>query len=330
MSKKTESDFLHPVPLQTLENTKCDQCTNREERKRHEIEGYCNVIDFDDNLPIRCVGDWGKDKITFLRKYVDIVAKAMKNQFIVNYIEICSGPGRCVDNHSYELIDGSPLTILTCDNAKYISNFLFVDFDKKTIDILNQRINMSKRIKQEVKDKSKIIIGDYTKPNELVTKIKKIIPQTYQTLNIIFIDPTNFEVPFNLYHEIINKLNRVDFIINFPFGMDLNRNICNAIKNPNGLSYSKYKKAIPYPNKLNTQEYKNLAFKNGNYDLVNFIKKDILLEFKLQGYKFSSSYKIKHYYELIFFSKSNKGLEFWKDASKIPCNDIENRQSYLF
>lgn len=328
MSKKTEPDYLHPVPLDSSE---CDRCTNREERKKHEIEGYCNVVDCDDNLQIRCVGDWGKDKVTFLRMYVSIVAQAMKSKFNkINYIEICSGPGRCVDNHNYNLFDGSPLTVLTCDNAKYISNFLFIDYDNKTIDILKQRVKISKRVNQEIKDKSKMIIGDYTKPKELINKIKKEIPQQYNTLNIFFIDPTSFEVPFELYREILNQFIKVDFIINFPIGMDLNRNICKAIKIPNSTVFKKYQLAVPYPNKLKSAEYQTLAFHNENYELVNKIKTDILKDFGKYGFCHTMSYKIKNYYELIYFTKEKIGLKFWEIATKKTSNDIENQQLFLF
>ncbi len=328
MANQTDSNFLNRVPLLK----ECSHCKNSKQRQNEQdFDGYCNTKDVTDNLPIRCVGSWGKDKITFLRTYVDIVASAMKNKFsYINYIEICSGPGRCVDYETYDLFDGSPLAVMNCNNAKHISKYLFIDYDKKTIDILSKRVAVSKTIPNDLKNKAEFMLGDYNKPINLVKNIKEKIGIFNRTLSIVFIDPTNFEVPFDLYREIM-KLSNVDFIINFPIGMDLNRNICNAISNLSyGAALSKYKKGVPYPEKLDSDEYISLANKNGYVELVELITNDIVLDFNQFGYKYSTFYNIRNYYKLFFFSKNPLGLKFWNEATKKNCTERESGQRFLF
>ena len=77
-------------------NAACLKCTNKHSRKSNEY-GLCSVaVSLLDSLPVRCVGSWAKDKIYFLTRYFEIFAGGMKNKFDLNYIEICSGPGRCI------------------------------------------------------------------------------------------------------------------------------------------------------------------------------------------------------------------------------------------
>jgi len=85
------------IDLNEHSNPNCKKCCNREERKELEEDTLCSyLVSVADGLPIRCVGEWGYEKIYRLVQYFNIFTKGMKNKWAgrLNYIEICSGPGR--------------------------------------------------------------------------------------------------------------------------------------------------------------------------------------------------------------------------------------------
>jgi hypothetical protein len=65
-------------------------------------------------IPVRCVGGWSYDKIYRLVKYFGIFASGMKNAWKgLNYVEICSGPGRCIIRDQRTEMDGTARSIIT-------------------------------------------------------------------------------------------------------------------------------------------------------------------------------------------------------------------------
>jgi hypothetical protein len=81
---------------------------------------------FDDGA-VRCVGDWAEQKIFYLVQYFGIFATGMKAKWSgkINYIEICSGTGRCINRHTGMEFDGTSLAIMNHKAFKNIRKALF-------------------------------------------------------------------------------------------------------------------------------------------------------------------------------------------------------------
>lgn len=316
--------------LNRLYNDSCKMCGNSKERKKMQaVGGFCeNVLSAVDQLPVRCVGEWGQDKAFYIKEYVQMAGAGLKNKprMQPTYIEICSGPGRNIDFSSGFEFDGTPLAVLTTDGASFFNKFIFVDIDEQTRETLHSRIQQSEKIKQEVKDKTYVIKGDYTEPSELINTLKEC-HDTKEGLNIIVVDPTDMSVPQKLYSQLLRWRRKTDFIINYAEGTDFRRNIERAITMPEFARVrEKYERVNPKLKDMSVEDLKKFSlqefcqlFQDGfseiftNYGLTCEVKKDI-----------------KNYYKLLYYSSSELGLRFWKTAIKREYSEVEAGQGILF
>jgi len=101
--------------LKITSNPNCKKGCNKEERGENTENDLClEAFSVVDQLPIRCVGDWAIRKIFLLVQYFGIFSIGMKNKWSgkLNYIEICSGPGRCINRKSGDEFNGTALSII--------------------------------------------------------------------------------------------------------------------------------------------------------------------------------------------------------------------------
>lgn len=230
------------INLNTQSNPDCQKKCNKEARKKITENDLCShVKSVQDGLPVRCVGQWAEKKIYLLYQYFGIFAEGMKKKWSskLNYIEICSGPGRCINRETGAEIDGTALAILQHKAFAHLNKALFFDFSPDVVNVLSRRI-ASLNV-----PKAKAFVADYNKANELCAIILSEIQP--ESLNLVFIDPTDCSVPFNLIRRIKETLPNVDFIINVATGTDFNRNVPMAINNPD--------RADKYRNFLNSDTF---------------------------------------------------------------------------
>jgi len=324
--------MVKKLDLHRCKAENCIKCKNSEERKAHQdADGYCQLVDPSDHVGVRCVGDWGADKVVFISTYMDITGKAMKYKFPnYYYIEICSGPGRCVDYRKGEEFDGTALAALTTEGAAYYNKLFFFDLNPKTVENLRLRIDESTDIPQEVKDRTVVSVGDYSDPNSIISVLKTHIPNNMRGLNVVFLDPTDMSVPFDFYLAMMDFGNRTDFIINFADGTDLRRNITLAFEKPESAVHMKYMKVLEVPDFFNDPV--NIEYgHNGNYlRLTEKFENTFIQSFKNRGFEHIHEKRIKRYYKLLFFSSNEKGVKFWKQASNRNAAERENGQLVLF
>jgi hypothetical protein len=62
----------------------------------------------------------------------------------INYIEICCGPGRCVNRQGRSEFDGTALSVIKRPEFKHINKALFFDINETVVTILNQRLSALK------------------------------------------------------------------------------------------------------------------------------------------------------------------------------------------
>ena len=302
------------LDLNYIQNNKCQKGCNKYERKEITENDLCvGTISSQDNLPIRCVGKWATQKIYYLAQYFGIFSNGMKNKWNgeLNYIEICSGPGRCVAREDGMEFDGTALSIIKNDAFKNIKNALFFDFNDVVVNTLNTRIE-----KLGISN-AKALFGDYSDPVSLCNQIQESI--NGNSLNLVFIDPTDCSVPFSLIRQIKQVLPNADLIINLASGTDYNRNIINALLKQESFTktVSKYSKFLGSADFFRDSVNINLAKEKRNIDLRNNFRENYKNSLREIGYEYFDYKRIEHYYDLLFASKHKIGLTFWKNASKI-------------
>ena len=85
----------HRLDLREIQHPKCPgkKCA---ERDSVDADGLCTQTRSErDGLPVRCVGEWAYDKMYRLVQHFGTFAGGMSKKWVgLNYVEICSGPGR--------------------------------------------------------------------------------------------------------------------------------------------------------------------------------------------------------------------------------------------
>ncbi len=301
----------NPLNLHSIPNQGCKKECNKEKRMIYTENDLCTETNsLLDNLPIRCVGEWGREKIFFLVQYFGIFSQGMKNKWPgkLNYIEICSGPGRCIDRKNGDEFDGTARSIILHEAFQYIRNALFFDNNDIVVQTLNERI-------QNVNiSNARAYIGDYYQPESITKIIQDKI--TKNCLNLIFIDPTDCSVPVDMIKSLKDVVNNVDLVINVATGTDFNRNIKNAVLNKNEKLKEKYSKF------LGSQEYfkDNEVLRNVDYGndrkLREKFREYYQNSLRKLGFGYFDVKFVKNFYDIVFASGHEKGLDFWRKATK--------------
>lgn len=266
-----------------------------------------------DGLPVRCVGNWAMQKIFHFIQYFGIFTIGMKEKWQgkINYIEICSGPGICVNRDTGNEFNGTSICIIEHDACKYLNSALFFDYNERVVETLNERI-LHRGITNAT-----AILGDY---HNSVAICESILKKTNgQGLNLVFIDPTDCSVPFTLIRSLKERLINVDFIVNFAIHTDVNRNIRRAILYPETHQnvLNKYKAFLGSDDFFSNPNVVELARHGNHNELRRLFREEYIKSLRIIGYKHFDFKPIENYYDLIFASSHPKGIEFWQKANAI-------------
>ncbi len=271
-----------------------------------------------DGLPLRSVGEWAYDKIYRLVQYFGIFAGGMSKRWHgLNYVEICSGPGRCITRNERTEMDGTALAIIRHKQFSKLRKGVFIDASPRVVDILNQRIKTL-----DASHIAEAVVGDYSNAPG-ICRILDRLPDS--CLNLVFIDPTECDVPFHTIQRIVAHLQNADLLINVALGTDVNRNLVPAILDPSFKSArEKYETFLGVPDFCGQPEVIKLAKLSDLDDLRKQFADAYNQKLRGEGYQFTDVRRVKHYYYLLFASRSAKGLEFWNKSCAIaPDNQRE-------
>lgn len=302
------------VDLEEKQNTECKTGCKKSERKEVTLDDLCTeCTSVDDNLALRCVGSWGKQKVRYLVKYFEIFAVAVREHWPggLNYIEICSGPGRCINREKGQEFNGTPLAIVKSDGFKFLKNAFFFDINNNVVQSLNLRFDTLG------KTNSHAYIGDYNNPDSICSVLKNKVANNQ--LNLILIDPTDCSVPFDFIRTIKKDIKNADLIINVAIGTDFNRNIRNTLLNTENYKnvYSKYAAFLGsekyFMNTANVEYARN----EDHQALRKSFRESYTDSLRELGYEFFGVHQIRNYYDLLYASKHPLGLNLWKKANNI-------------
>ncbi len=289
-------------------NNECLACGPDKRKDTCDDGGLCERIQSTlDGLPLRCVGGWGRDKVYRLLQYLGIFAPGMKKHFKLHYIELCSGPGRVIDRQSRNEFDGTAIALLRHRHASLLADATFIDIDDDVLCTLQKRIDQL----EQTAPVTYVVKGDYNSAESIDDAIRHI---PCDDLCLVFIDPTDLSLPFSTISHIADSLGRADLIINVADGTDFVRNAKKAIEK-DGPVRKKYERFLGAPGFF---ERENVRACTSEKELKAAFLRQLEHGLSELGYKHFDRESIKHYYGLLFATKHERGLDFWKKSQKIP------------
>ncbi len=163
----------------------------------------------------RDVGDWTRDKLKIIELYLPGYLGATTKASERVYVDAFAGPGQNRLRESQQLTDGSPLIALKAraGNNVTFSKLFFIEKDPSLADELREHVE-----KMGAANRAEVLCGDV---NEILPRLMKRISKRSPTL--VFLDTEGIEPKWNTVEAISQW--QVEFLINFPLGMSINRNL---------------------------------------------------------------------------------------------------------
>lgn len=306
----------HNVPnlkldLHECANPACLKCQRHVRLENMDDDDLCQIAkSCVDGGQIRCVGHWSRDKLYFLTQYLGIFASGMKFRWEGNlhYLELCSGPGRCVDRSSGIEMDGTALAVIMHPDFHQLRTATFLDYSRPVIDALTTRIKTA-----GLSERAVALEANYNDPKNIGAIA---FSRVQKGLVLVFVDPTDCSIPFETIAALATVLPNVDFIINVALGTDATRNIKPAILNHDSKSRLKYAGFLGGEDFFTDPDVIAMA-KAGQDDQLRVKFRDYYrAAMHTLNYTHFATERVKHYYDLLFASRHEQGLTFWKRAQK--------------
>jgi len=249
-----------------------------------------------DQLPARDSGPWIDTKHRLLTYYSEMFATGMKFKWKSRvYLELFSGPGKCLIRDTGKEDLGSPLKVI----AQEFTKFIFTEQSIPAAQALAKRLEPFANASH-----AEIWCGDCA---EAIQKIR--IPAG--SLTFAFIDPTGIgHAPFSLI-ETLHQKTRSDVLINIQHGMGIKMNIHQY--KPNAHEQSALTKFLGNDSWKQLPRHNPGDFFRGVLDLYkkqldnlgfSFVGREVLI----------STQKSMPLYFLLFASKHERGKEFWEKS----------------
>lgn len=267
------------------------------------------TITADDGLVAPIVGAHSHDKYKLIGHYAEIFSKGMKGLWQSRvYIDLYAGAGRAQVKETAQFVDTS--AVLALKVSQPFDQYIFSDLNKEKLDALKARAE-----KAVPSVNAKFIHGD---ANLVVPQILNAIPQhnaNFKVLGFCVIDPFNTG---NFAFETIEALSKkfMDFLVLLPTCMDAKRNLHNYF-NADNVQLDKF---LGNPDwRQEWEEFLKMDDDFAHFMVDRFIKKMVGLGFLdsmkyVKAVSYQEGRKNVLLYHLAFFSKHQRGLDFWKKS----------------
>ncbi|MBM3333310.1 three-Cys-motif partner protein TcmP, partial [Candidatus Sumerlaeota bacterium] len=194
-------------------------------------------------------------------------------------------------------IDGSPLIALACKEP--FTHYYFVDADTKAIEALKARIGKRSNVHFWAED-----------CNVAVKEIARQIPP--RSLSLAFVDPTSVQMQMSTIAELAD-CRRVDLLINFPEHMSIQR--IKSLK----CSEADLDAYFGSPNWKSILERARARGEHEG-DALREVYKDRLKALGYEAPRFGDqlirSDQRRPLYYLLYASKHERGIDFWRKITK--------------
>lgn len=257
----------------------------------------------DDGLYIPTVGDWSRDKHHFLRRYIDAFTTAMRDKAWsgLHYIDLFAGAGIERLQSSGDLDWGSPL--IAAQSSVPFHGIHLCELNEKRYAALRARVD-------RFRPDAQIVQGD---ANLVVAEIIREVPT--KSLSLVFLDPYGLHLHFATLQILAGK--RTDLIIFFPDHLDALRN-CEWVyhDDPN----SNLDRVLGVGSGWRTA----LESRPGDR-WAQLLRERYEAQIRTLGYQFFDYERItmknRPLYLLIFCSRSNVGLQIWRNIARKKPDD---------
>lgn len=261
-----------------------------------------------DGLPARIVRDWTKEKLHYFKRFIDIFTPAMRKTWPERaYIDLFAGPGKCILATSKEEIDGSPLIALKVEHP--FTKYIFVEKEKALLDALRDRVG-----RLNLKITPTYLVGDC---NSMIGEIKRNVPRN--ALSFAFVDPTGLQIAWDSVEDLVAG-RKVDILFTFMYDLGIKRNIGNLLDHtdtkidrflPPGLDWREYHLKCG----MKPSETAKAMLEHYTVSLYKLGYKKISTEQDLIRVK---NRRGRYLYSLLFASKHDLGIKFWREDIKKP------------
>ena len=262
------------------------------------------LVTASDRLPGLSVPEHVKEKEFPIERMCDIFNRGMQKKWDRRYyVDLFSGPGRCVIRGSGEEVEGSP--ILAAKSQVPFTDYFFSDKSLPFLEALRKRVdnlNLTESLQFSYYH------GD---ANSVVSDLVANLPVAETSLGLAVLDSWGWDYSF----ETLSRLTegrRLDLVINFPI-VFIKRN---------------WQRELPQLDKfMNSRRYRK-SFENAmTREKPGLTPTRVLLDFygeELKGidYKYiddhvevKNSLGLPQYY-LIFASKNERGADFWEKVTR--------------
>lgn len=270
----------------------------------------------DDGLVADRVGPWAAAKYRHVGMYAKIFSTGMKNIWPMRvYLDLFSGAGHAVLGDTNKRVLTSPLLALTVPDR--FSKYIYCEKSVDLIDALRQRAaRMAPQVSIDY------VHGDV---NDHVDRISRRIPAysaTRRVLSFCFVDPYNLGIHF----ETIRRLGSgraMDFLILLALGMDANRNWATYLK-PHNQRVDRFLGDQTWRGRWSEAESQGTT-------VTRFLASEYASAMSNLGYLTKSIDQMieirthdnnMRLYYLAFFSKVEKGYEFWRQVQKYSTEQL--------
>lgn len=277
----------------------------------------------DDGLPARESGEWVKEKLFYVKRYIDVFEVAMRDKDWRKriFIDLFSGPGKCIVRDTNDYLLGSPLLALQTQYP--FTDYYFVDMDSQNIANLKIRSKASK----VPEDHIHCLVGDANQQvnaitSDIVRFDKTFIQGLLPCLNLAFLDPEGLELEWKTV-ETLAGMKRMDLIIHYSQnGLTRNLDRCYAAQDDTVIDRffgdrnwrDVYKKASEKREGVGIHraliDYYKSKLRDLGYVVIND-SEEISREPLIRNKKRNAPL-----YRLIFASKHPLGNKIWNEVTK--------------
>lgn len=159
----------------------------------------------------RRVGEWTRDKLRILESYLPYYLQATTTAIDRVYIDGFAGPGTNTLRESGVVIPGSPLIAASAraPNRTRFTRLIFIEKSEALADELRSHVNQDSRCE--------VYSGDV---NDRLPEIIRTVNRRAPTF--VFLDTAGIDPRWKAIEAVAPW--QVEFLINFPLGMSINRN----------------------------------------------------------------------------------------------------------
>ncbi len=262
----------------------------------------------EDGYEIPPVGPWAEKKYSLVRFYDELFSTGMKNEWGTRvYIDLFAGPGKVRVEGSSRILWGSPLIALGVPDK--FDKYFFCEKDERNL------ASLQARVQRYYPDADVTYFGDC---NLNIRRILGLIPQassSRKVLTFCFVDPFSLALDFATIRILSDKY--VDFLMLLALSMDGARNEIQYIKENND-RIDNFLDDTSWRTRWTEYSKKDASFVR--FLGREFVEKMVGLEYKGKSRETMELVRSDEnrlpLYHLAFFSRHEKGYDFWNKARK--------------